>query len=139
MNAVDTNVFVYALDDDEPVKQAKAQQLFHRLAAAGSSAVLPWQVAGELLSNLRKRESAGQITAGDVESHFRNFVAMFPLVVPTLHALETYFELHARFSLSHWDAMLLAACKEAGVTTLYSEDLDAGTDYDGVKVVNPFA
>ena len=25
MNAVDTNVFVYALDDNEPVKQAKAR------------------------------------------------------------------------------------------------------------------
>jgi predicted nucleic acid-binding protein len=35
--------------------------------------------------------------------------------------------------------MLLAACKEAGVITLYSEELDAGTDYDGLAVVNPFA
>ena len=34
--------------------------------------------------------------------------------------------------------MLLAACKEAGVTTLFSEDMGPGTDYDGVKVVNPF-
>ena len=48
-------------------------------------------------------------------------------------------DLRYRFSLSHWDSMLLAACKEAGVTTLYSEDLDSGTDYDGLRVVNPFA
>jgi predicted nucleic acid-binding protein len=34
--------------------------------------------------------------------------------------------------------MLLAACKEAGVTTLYSEDMDAGTDFDGLRSVNPF-
>jgi predicted nucleic acid-binding protein len=40
---------------------------------------------------------------------------------------------------SHWYAMLLATCKEAGVTTLRSEDLAAGTDYDGIAVVNPFA
>ena len=63
MNAVDTNVFVYALDDDEPIKQAKAWQLLQSLAQAGGSTVLLWQVAGELLSNLRKRESAGRITA----------------------------------------------------------------------------
>lgn len=31
-----------------------------------------------------------------------------------------------------------AACKEAGVTTLYSEDMDSGTDYDGLVIVNPF-
>jgi predicted nucleic acid-binding protein len=101
--------------------------------------VRPWQVASELLSNLRKRESAGQISAGDVEAHFRDFLTMFPLVMPTPHAIETYFGLHSRFSLSHWDAMLLAACKDVGVTMLYSEDMDAGTDYDGIKIVNPFA
>jgi predicted nucleic acid-binding protein len=50
----------------------------------------------------------------------------------------TYFSLYSRFSLSHWDAMLLVACREAGVTTLYSEDLDAGTTYDGLSIVNPF-
>jgi predicted nucleic acid-binding protein len=139
MNAVDTNVFVYALDVDEPIKQAKAQDLFQRLALASGSTVLPWQVAGELLSNLRKRELAGRITAAEVETHFRNFLAMFPLAIPNAKVFATYFDLRARFSLSHWDAMLLAACKEAGVTTLYSEDLNPGTDYDGLKVVNPFA
>ncbi len=140
MIAIDTNVYVYALDDDEPVKQAKAQNLFQELlAGTGGYAVLMWQVAGELLSNLRKRESAGRIGAGDVEAHFRNFLTMFPVVVPTTRALEGYFDLRSRFSLSHWDTMLLAACKEAGVATLYSEDLDTGTDYDGVRVVNPFA
>ena len=66
MNAVDTNVFVCALDVDEPIKQAKAQDLFQRLALAAGSTVLPWQVAD-------------------------------------------------------------------------SEDLDPGTDYDGLTVVNPFA
>jgi predicted nucleic acid-binding protein len=139
MNAVDSNVFVYALDVDEPIKQAKAQNLFQQLALAGGSTVLPWQVAGELLSNLRKRELAGRITAAEVESHFRNFLALFPLAIPNVKVFSTYFDLQARFTLSHWDTMLLAACKESGVTILYSEDLDPGTDYDGMKVVNPFA
>lgn len=138
MNAVDTNVFVYALDTDDPVKQAKALDLFQRLAQAGGSTVLPWQVASELLSNLRKRESDGRISSSDVESRFRKFLAMFPLALPNAHVFSTYFDLRSRFSLSHWDSMLLAACKEAGVTTLFSEDLDAGADNDGVKVVNPF-
>ena len=138
MNAVDTNVFVYAVDLDEPIKHAKAYDLLQRLVLATGSTVVPWQVAGELLANLRKRESAGRITATEVESHCRNFLGMFPLIVPTAAVLQTYFDLHSRFSLSHWDSMLLAACKEAGVTTLYSEDMDAGTDFDGLRIVNPF-
>ena len=35
--------------------------------------------------------------------------------------------------------MLLAASKEAGVEVLFTEDLSAGTDYDGVKIINPLA
>src|SRR5688500_14453490 len=139
MIAVDTNVFVYAIDVDDPIKQAKALRPLERLSQASGSAVLIWQVAGEILNNLRKSESAGRIPAAQVPTQFQTFFAMFPLVIPSAAAFVTYFDLHSRFSLSHWDAMLLAACKEAGVTTLYSEDLAAGTDYDGLTVANPFA
>lgn len=138
MNAADTNVFVYALDDAEPAKQAKARELIERLVQPPVEAVLLWQVAGELLSCLRKWQSAGRVSAADVEAHFRDVLAMFPLRIPTARVFEVAFDLHKRFSLSHWDSMLLAACKEAGVTTLLSEDLDPGTDYDGLTVVSPF-
>jgi predicted nucleic acid-binding protein len=48
MNAVDTNVFVYALDVSEPIKQFKAQQLIDQLVLAQEKPIMPWQVAGEL-------------------------------------------------------------------------------------------
>jgi predicted nucleic acid-binding protein len=139
MNAVDTNVYVYGLDDSEPAKQAKAHDLLARLVRPPVETVLPRQVAGELLSCLRKWESAGRITTADVEAHFRDALSLFPLSLPTAKVFQIGFDLHSRFSLSHWDSILLAACKEAGVTTLFSEDLDHGIDYDGLKVVNPFS
>lgn len=138
MNAVDTNVFVYVLDVDEPIKHAKAHELVQRLLQGGST-VIPWQVAVELLASLRRRQSKGRISADEVEDHFRKFLRMFPLIIPRAEVFQTCFDLHSRFSLSHWDSMLLAACKDAGVTTLYSEDVDADTDFDGLRIVNPFA
>ena len=39
---------------------------------------------------------------------------------------------------SLWDALILAACVEAGVDTFYSEDLPGFDDFEGVRVVNPF-
>jgi predicted nucleic acid-binding protein len=139
MNGVDTNVFVYSLDVHEPVKQAKAKALLAGLVGAPPGTILLWQVAGELLSVLRNWETKGRVSRSDAEANFRDVFAMFPLAVPGPQLFARYFDLHSRFSLSHWDAMLLAACHEAGVTTLFSEDLDAGTDYDGLRVVNPFA
>jgi predicted nucleic acid-binding protein len=139
MNAVDTNVLVYSLDAVDPVKHGKAKALLVGLAAGSTPTILPWQVAAELLNWLRRSQAAGKLSAADVDAHFRATLAPFPLAIPSAKAFPKYFDLFSRFSLSHWDAMLLAACHEAGVTTLYSEDMDAGTDFDGLRVVNPFA
>jgi predicted nucleic acid-binding protein len=48
----------------------------------------------------------------------------------------------ARVALRHrihpYDAAIVAAAIELGATVLYSEDLNDGQIYDGVRVVNPF-
>lgn len=139
MNAIDTNVFVYALDADEAAKQSKALELLDRLALRPGESFLLWQVACEFLGQLRKWESKGKLTAAAVETAFQRFRAIFPLKISGSTVFQISFALRVRFSLSHWDSMLLAACKEAGVTPLYSEDMDAATDYDGLAIVNPFA
>jgi len=138
MNAVDTNVFVYFFDDEEPAKQAKAAELLDRLVQPPSGTVLLWQVAGELLSCLRRWESTGKRTAGDVDADIQDILAMFPLELPTKDVILGALGLHSRYSLSHWDSMLVAACVEAGVDTLYSEDMDDGATYASVGIVNPF-
>lgn len=139
MNAVDTNVLVYSVDQDEPAKQAKAIELLDRLTQPPVETVLLWQAAGEFLSCLRRWQSASRVTAAEVEQYLNRALAMFPLFLPTRSVLGRALELHSRYSLSHWDSMLLAACIEAGVTTLYSEDFGAGTTYGTVTVINPFA
>ena len=63
---------------------------------------------------------------------------MFPMTMPTPPVADHALNLAARYSLSHWDSMLLGACKEANVTTLYTEDMGAPTSYDGIRLVNPF-
>jgi predicted nucleic acid-binding protein len=138
MNAVDTNVYVYTIDADEPVKQAKAIALLDRLGLAPAETITLWQVAGEYLGQLRRFEAKGKLTPEAVVVGFQRFLASFALRRPSDGVFQKSFDLRSRFSLSHWDSMLLAACVEAGVSTLYSEDLAAGMDYDGVVIVNPF-
>ena len=42
-----------------------------------------------------------------------------------------------RYQLRYWDAAIVAAAVRLGAPVLYSEDLNDGQTYDGVKVVNP--
>ncbi len=139
MNAVDTNVFVYFMDRDEPRKQAKAVELLDYLVHEDVETVLIWQVAAEFLNCLRRWENEGRINRQEILENFNRLEAMFRCVLPAKPVLRKSLDLSSRYSLSHWDAMLVAACIEAGVHTLYSEDLTPGALYDSVTVVNPFA
>ena len=139
MNAVDTNVLVYSIDHVAPAKQAQALALLDRLTQPPVETVLLWQVAGEYLSCLRRWQSSGRVSAAEVEQYLDRALAMFPLVLPKRSVLGLSLKLHSRYSLSHWDSLLLAACIDAGIETLYSEDLGAGTTYDTVTVINPLA
>jgi len=59
--------------------------------------------------------------------------------VPTPEAFDRALSLSTRFSLSHWDSMLLGACQAAGAARLYTEDMGAPRTIDGIELVNPFA
>jgi predicted nucleic acid-binding protein len=139
MTAIDTNVMIYAYDDDEPVKRRKALALLTDLTNQSEHVVLLWQVAEEFLNCLRKWESKNKMSSTDVENHFHDVLDLFSLRHPSEAYFDISFDLRRRHSLSHWDSLLLAACREAGNTTIYSEDLQNGANYDGVTVVNPFA
>lgn len=139
MIAIDTNVLVYSVDDGDPDKKDKARTTIRSVLASGESTVLPWQVAVEFLAKLRKWEAAGKLAADEVARRFNEFLAAWVVAIPTVKIFPLAMQLYGRYSLSHWDSLLVAACREAGVTCLYSEDMQHGADYDGVKIIDPFA
>jgi predicted nucleic acid-binding protein len=139
MNAIDTNVLIYFVDDLEPTKQHTAIKLLQSLGSTDELTILPWQVGAEFLCCLRRWENAERITRDDTLRHLSQLESLFTFVFPSQSVLSGSLALSSRYSLSHWDSMLLAACIEADVDTLYSEDLASGMAYDSVTVVNPFA
>ncbi len=66
-------------------------------------------------------------------------LARFPVCPITRELVMDAIELRQRYNISYWDAAILVAAKRMNCDTVFSEDLNAGQVYDGVKVVNPFA
>ena len=138
MNAVDTNIFAYTFDTAAHAKQEAAKTLLGRLVLIPGETVMLWQVAVEFLACLRKAESRGRMTGDQVKNIFRDTLRLFTLKLPGPTIFDRGFALHDRYSLSHWDSLLVAACHEAGTRRLYSEDMQHGANYDGLEIVNPF-
>ena len=130
----DTNVLVYAEDQDEPEKRAIALKL---LAGHGTSddIVLSAQVLNEFYVNVRrlKRPLDATRAVNALEQ-----LAAFPVVPVTADLVVAAAASSERYRISHWDALILETARAAGCTVVLSEDLNDGQDYDGVRVENPF-
>ena len=118
MIALDTNILIYACDRSEAARQQVALDLI----AGAADGVLLWQVACEFVAASRKLSGQG-FTASHAWSRLSEFLGVLRLVLPTAGILERARALHVTHSVSFWDATILAACVEAGVDVLYSEDV----------------
>ena len=133
MNAVDTNVLIYVRDPRDSVKQ-KAIKLTTSLTNAG----LLWQVACEFVAASRKLNRFG-FTQPQAWREVERLCALWELVLPSEKVLTRAQELTSTLNLSFWDAMIVAACMEGGITRLYTEDFDDSVlKTTGVEIVNPF-
>jgi predicted nucleic acid-binding protein len=63
----------------------------------------------------------------------------FPTASVNASTVRDALQLSAKFQINYWDAAIIAAARELGCHTVYSEDLSDGQDYDGVVIVNPFS
>jgi len=134
MNAVDTNVLIYAWDPRDPVKQQTANDLLDAI----TDGILLWQVAIEFLAASRKLVPFGfNLTAAFDE--IRDTLTVWKLVTPNENILDSVEDLIARFSLAFWDALVIAGSLEAGADRLYSEDFTGYPNIDGMDIINPFA
>lgn len=133
MNAVDTNVLIYAHDHRDPPKQAIAESLIQTLP----DAILLWQVACEYIAASRKLEPFGYNREKAWEDILK-LQKVWLTQLPTWDVLYLAEDLMRRYSLSSWDALIVAACLEGGVLRLYSEDFDASAQAEGLEIVNPF-
>jgi predicted nucleic acid-binding protein len=133
MRAVDTNILLYAQDPRDPAKQQIARDLIEKL----TDGVLLWQVACEYVNASRKFVQYGF----DQEQAFRDvqdFRRAWGTLLPSWEVMLTARRLLGKYSLSFWDAVLIAACVEGGVSHLYSEDMGGSSTVEGVWVINPF-
>jgi predicted nucleic acid-binding protein len=130
---VDSNVFLYALDEADRHKQEAARNW---RAALWTSRMgrLSFQVMGEFYVNaVRLRTDARE----EARAEIRDLMAWNPVVTDAA-VLERGWKLQDRYRLSYWDALIVAAAKAAGCGYLLTEDLQSGQKLDGIEVVNPF-
>jgi predicted nucleic acid-binding protein len=131
---LDTNIFVYANDGRDAAKQGQAIALVTR-ALREANGVVSTQVlmeyAAVAMAKLRQARPAV----------IRQLLAMERLEVQPVDGdlVRSALDLMAAYSLSFWDAAIVAAAQASHSGVLFSEDLGHEMMLGPVRVRNPFA
>jgi predicted nucleic acid-binding protein len=132
---LDTNLLVYALDREEPLKRDRAQEVLRRVGGAGRGA-LPAQVLSEFANAcLKKLEPRPDPEA--IRREVERLLLAFPVLPLTgpvvLEALRGVRE----HRLSYYDAQVWAVARLGQVGVVLSENFNPGAVLDGVSFANP--
>lgn len=131
---VDTNILVYAHDGAAGDKHARAKAVVTRLWEERRG-VLSTQVLQEFYVNIR-RKAAAPVSASEAKQWLVDYLN-WEIVVNDENAIIEAIDLEERYRISFWDALVLEAAGSAGASVVYSEDLNHGQEYAGVRVQNP--
>ena len=124
----DTNIAIYAFDQDT----AKAQKAE---AIMDGAPVISTQVVIEFLNICRVK------LGFDLETRHRLALELMrgcPVITVDCDVIADAMRVEARYGLSWWDSLIVAAALLAGCGVLYSEDMQDGLVIDGrLTIVNP--
>ena len=134
MQFIDSNILLYSISGDpkESEKAAIAASLLQSPDLA-----LSVQVLQEFYVQATRVTRPHRLSHEEAQVFIETWLR-FPVQEMTTEILRTALDSAKRFQLSYWDAAIIEAARVLQCTEVISEDLNAGQNYGGVRVVNPF-
>jgi predicted nucleic acid-binding protein len=133
---LDTNILVYSFDRANPAKAAVARRLIQQ-SLRDRSGIISFQVIQEFFNVAFKRMPAFAVSL-DAELYLSAVLRPLLAVQSSVGLYGEGLRLQQRYRVSWYDALIIAAANEAACGLLYTEDLQDGAQFEGVKAKNPF-
>lgn len=131
--ALDSNLLVYAALEPASDKGIRAAETIARASTRG---VIAAQALLEFVSVIRRR--APKFTAQAI-AQVEAWSDVFEVAPTTNRIAAKALTMVRDHHFQVWDAVILSASRDAGAALFFSEDLQNGLVFDGMRVLNPFA
>jgi len=132
---VDTNILVYAHDVSAGDKQVRAKNLISNLWNSGYGC-LSVQVLQEFYVTMVQK--VARPVQPEAAVRIISDLSQWRLHLPEVDDVLEAIDIHQRNRLSFWDALIVCSAKKLGCAVLFTEDLNSGQFYEGIKAQNPF-
>jgi predicted nucleic acid-binding protein len=132
---VDTNILIYALDPDDPLKRQLSADLLRQTISNRSLTLSP-QSLNECYRVLTQRR---RLMPPDQARGFIRTLAPWAIAPLDARTTERAFAVQDETGASWWDSLLLAAALLAECRLFVSEDLQDGREVSGMRIASPFS
>jgi len=133
---IDTIVFIYSFDIEQPAKQKRSLELIQVGLGTGFG-IISTQVIQEFL-NVATRKFAIPMKPEDSKAYLRSVMNPMCQVYPDLSLYEACLDLQVETGYSFFDSLILAAAIRGGCNFLFTEDMQDGQEIDSVTIKNPY-
>lgn len=134
---VDTNVLVYDRDERDAAKHTRAREWMASLWTRPGLGVVSSQVLTEFYWTVTRKLRPGLDT--DAARRYVRALMAWEFVSVDRTIIDRAWIVEERFGLSYWDSLVVASAQACRCRALLTEDLQDGQEFDGVRVLNPFA
>lgn len=129
---IDSNLWIYALI----VQQDKQKATIAKQVIETHQVVVSTQVINEVCTNLLRKSAFPEPAIRAVIDDF--YQSYLVITIDQASLLEAS-RLRERYGFSYWDSLIVACALQAGVTRLYSEDMQANLVVNHtLEIINPF-
>jgi predicted nucleic acid-binding protein len=134
---IDTNIIVYIFDRKNIDKQKISVNILEK-ALEKMEAVVSFQVIQEFC-NVALKKFEILLSISDCKYFINKF--LFPIceIFPGLDLYNKAIEIKEITNYGFYDCLIIASAVYGKCNILYSEDLNAGEEIMGIKIVNPYA
>ena len=134
MRFLDTNVLLYSIST---VTGEREKAHIARNLLESADLALSTQVLQEFVVQATRASRADRLEIG-VALALTETWTRYPVLETSVDLVFRAGRSAERWQISYWDAAIIEAARQLGCRQLLSEDLNAGQDFAGVTVVNPF-
>lgn len=132
---LDTNILVTAFDRTVPKKYDIAREII-RNSITDTHYCVSAQVLSEFYV-ISTRKIPDPLTSEEAFQIIESLRSLRTIELDRLLVIRAI-ETCRRYTISYWDALIIAAAERGGCSKIFSEDLNAGQYYHTILLINPF-
>lgn len=133
---IDTNIFIYSFDTENPQKNDIAKKLIANALENGTG-IISYQVIQEFL-NVATQKFKKPLTFKDAQRYLN--VVLEPLceVFSSTELFHKALEIMDRWRFPFYDSLIISAALQADCVTLYTENMQHNQAIRNIAIKNPF-